>query len=461
MPIDPSIFRAYDIRGVAHEQITEEACRAVGQAFGTVLRRMYGIGHPRVAVGRDARTHGPLFERAVVDGLVSSGCHVLLIGATPSPVNYFAVCNGKLDGSIQVTASHNPPTDNGLKLQIRDAHAFAGNDLQTLREQIEKRDVLTGEGSREEENAASAYVEHHVRAFAGAGQGQRIVVDGGNGIAGPVNCSVLKGVGATITELFIEPDGAFPNHPADPSKHDTLRWLQERVRADKAAVGFAFDGDGDRLGVVDDQGKILTADEVLLLLARDHLSRHPGGRVVCTVSNSGTILTEVRHWGGEPVMCKVGHSFVEHAMREHGALLGGEQSGHFFCGEDSYGYDDALVAALRVLKILQSDARPLSSIREDFPRVYQAHERRPRCPDDTKADVVRRVTEHFAKTHPVETMDGARIDFGDDAWAGIRQSNTSPRLSICIEARSPEKLAAVEKEVLGHLETYEEIDFRD
>jgi phosphomannomutase/phosphoglucomutase len=287
----------------------------------------------------------------------------------------------------------------------------------------------------------------------------RIVVDGGNGIAGPVNCTVLAAVGCDVHELFTEPDGTFPNHPADPSKHETLKDLQKEVKEKGARFGIAYDGDGDRLGIVDELGNVRTADEILLLLARDHLQRFPGAPVVFTVSNSSILESEIKQWGGKPVMCKVGHSHVEHAMRENGAALGGEQSGHFFCGENYFGFDDALVAALHILRIAGARDEPLSKLFADFPKVYPAPERRPFCPDDRKADIVKRASEHFAKTYPVNTLDGARIDFGSGAWAGIRFSNTSPCLSICIEARSEKKLKEIEAIVLEHLRTYPEIEW--
>ncbi len=458
MAVDRTIFREYDIRGKADTQLTEEACELVGKGFGSVLRERTRKDHPVLAVGRDARTHSPKFEKALVKGLISTGCHILLIGETPSPVNYFTLCNEKLDGSVQVTASHNPPSDNGLKLQCAHAEAFSGEELQMLYEKIMKQDFVSGEGRDETHDALTPYTQALTKLFQGAGSGFKVVVDGGNGIAGPTNTDVFTKIGAGVVGLYLEPDGTFPNHPADPSKHATLAELQALVKKEKADIGFAFDGDGDRMGLVDETGRIITADQTLLLLSEDHLFRHPRAPIVFTVSNSSLLETEIKKWGGEPIMCKVGHSFVEHAMREEGALLGGEQSGHFFCGEDYFSFDDALVAALRILTILKKRKQPLSVLIDSYPQVFQAHERRPHCPDDKKTAVVRSIIDHFSKTHSVNTLDGARIDFGDGAWAGIRQSNTSPCLSICIEARSQQKLQAVEREVLEHLGTYKEVD---
>lgn len=474
--LDPHIFRAYDIRGKAHSQLTEEACFLIGRAFGEVLQEKYGKEHlsPTVAVGRDARTHGPELEAKMIEGLVASGCAVKTIGQTPSPVNYFTICNAGMDAGVQITASHNPKEDNGIKLQIRNAEAFSGEDLQLLRRMIEEKSDQWLAGRSENSlaslittpyplppqsfDAITAYIETLVTTFLDVGVGKHVVVDGGNGVAGPVYCEVLRRVGCTVTELYTEPDGEFPNHAADPSKHSTLVELQALVQEKKADCGFAFDGDGDRVGIIDEKGAIVTADQTLLLLAQDHLTRHESAPVIFTVSNSGLLETEIKKWGGVPVMCKVGHSFVEHAMTENKALLGGEQSGHFFCGEDYFGFDDALVASLRILHILHHRKTQVSTLVEAFPKVFQSPERRPHCADAAKAEVIAKATAFFQKTHPVVTLDGARIDFGDGAWAGIRYSNTSPCLSICIEARTEEKLSEVETEVLSHLRTYEEVE---
>jgi phosphomannomutase/phosphoglucomutase len=455
--IDPHIFRAYDIRGKAHAQITEEASKKIGQAFGTVLRRMYKKEHPTVILGWDARTHSPQFAEAMQQGLMQSGCRVLRIGQTPSPVNYFTICERKTDGGVQITASHNPKDDNGIKLQVRDAEAHSGDDLQRLREQIEAEDFMDGEGSAEDIDAITPYLQHMQKQFGSIGKGMTVVVDAGNGVAGPANAEAIRQTGADVIGLYLEPDGNFPNHQPDPSKRDTLKDLQKEVKAKKASIGFAFDGDGDRVGLVDEKGEIRSADEILLLLAQDHLSRHKGAPVIFTVSNSETLNTEITQWGGRPVMCKVGHSYVEHAMREEHALLGGEQSGHFFCGEGYYGFDDALVAALHILRIVSKSGKTVSELMSNFPKVYQAHELRPHCEDSAKTKVIESITAHFAQSYPVNTLDGARIDFGEGAWAGIRQSNTSPCLSICMEARSEGKLKEMEGVVLEHLKGYSEV----
>jgi phosphomannomutase / phosphoglucomutase len=455
--IPSHVFRAYDIRGKAGIDITEDFCRNVGKGFGSILREIYKKENPTVIVGRDARTHSPSFEKALIEGLISVGCHVKTIGQTPSPVNYFALCNFGCDGSVQITASHNPKDDNGLKLQIRDAEAFAGNDLQKLRERIENDEFESGKGTSEELDAITPYIDK-VTSLIKIDQPLKIVADFGNGVAGPVYSEALKKAGIELIELYAEPDGTFPNHIADPSNYETLTDLISAVKKEKANCGIAFDGDGDRVGFVDESGKIISADYALLLLAEDHLSRNPKASIIYTVSMSSILGTEVERLGGKSHMCVVGHSFVEHAMREHGSNLGGEQSGHFFCGENFFDHDDALVAALRILSILSSSSPLLlSSLIEKYPKVYQSPEWRPHCDDDKKSEVIRRITEYFQKDYSCITIDGVRIDFGEGAWAAIRQSNTSPKISICMEARSQEKLADVEKLVRAHIGAYEEI----
>ena len=458
--IDPHIFRAYDIRGKAGTQLSSDACRLIGHAFGVTVARMYKTDRPRILVGRDARVHSKEFEEAIVTGLQNAGCSVLLMGQTPSPLNYFTVCRLQLDGGVQITASHNPGDDNGIKLQVRNAEAWSGDELQKIRIQIESGDLPVSKnlGTAETIDAETPYASHLKTMFAGKGKDLRVVIDGGNGVAGPLYAKVIESIGCQVEGLYIEPDGTFPNHPADPSKRETLKDLQEKVRETKSDIGLAFDGDGDRLGIVDETGTIRSADEILLLLAEDLLKRKAKSTVIFTVSNSGILESEIARWGGKPVMCQVGHSFVEHAMREHGALLGGEQSGHFFCNENYYGFDDALVAALHILSLLKKSGSTLAKMCAAFPKVYQAAERRPHCPDGKKTEIVEKISAHFAKKFPVNTLDGARIDFGEGAWAGIRKSNTSPCLSICLEARSEKKLREIEKIVLDHLKTYSDIE---
>ncbi len=453
--IDPRVFRAYDIRGHAENQLSAELYRLMGQAFGSELRERTKKQNPTVAVGRDCRVTSPSFEAALVEGLVAAGCKALRIGETPTPLNYFAVCHFNLDAGAQVSASHNPGHDNGLKLSLAKAQGFFGPDIQVILKRIQegRLDTVDG-GSAEDLDATTPYKAHLARMFPDAAKGLTIGVDGGNGVAGPLYTEILAAAGASISGLYIEPDGTFPNHHPDPSQRDTLKDLQKIVTDEKLAVGLAFDGDGDRLGVVDEKGEIRLNDDILLLMAKDMLSRNPGNGVVYTVTMSGLIASEVEKMGGRPVMSKVGRSFLQQTMQKEGALIGGETSGHFLFAEGYFGVDDGILAALHVLNIMKKSGKPLSELLGDFPKVYQAQERRPHCDDDKKGAVVKAVTEHFQKTNKVETLDGARISFDDGAWVGIRQSNTTPCLTVCIEARSPEQLAELETMVVEYFQKH-------
>jgi phosphomannomutase / phosphoglucomutase len=457
--LDPHIFRAYDVRGIYGTQLTEDVMHAIGRGFGSTLREIYNLENPKVVVGRDARTHGPSLEKALIDGLVSTGCAVYTIGQTPTPLNYFTTAHGEFDGGMHITASHNPAQYNGCKMHTRHAHSYAGENLQELLKRIQAENYATGIGSIQEYDAVTPYTNFLAKNIVHSSDRRlRVAIDGGNGVAGPLYSEIIAAANNECIGLYIEPDGTFPNHPADPSKRATLQELCSTVQKEGADIGLAFDGDGDRVGIVDEQGTIRTADEVLLLLAQDHIQRGAGTTVVCTVSNSSSIVTEVDSWGGTAHMCKVGHSNVEHAMEEHHALVGGEQSGHFFCAENYYGFDDAIVASLHILNMLKRSGKKLSELCHTFPAVYPIQEVRPHCEDSVKTSIIRKITEHFSTKYPVNTLDGARVDFGNGAWAGIRQSNTSPCLSICIEARSPEHLAAVRAEVLDHVALYPEVD---
>lgn len=458
-PIDPRIFRAYDIRGVALTQVTADASRQIAHAYGTVLRERIPDRTPRLCVGRDARTHGPELEQAVIEGLVASGCDVFTIGPTPTPVGYFTICDTPFDGGIQVTASHNPAADNGLKLSLAHGHAYHGDDIQDLKKRIEEGRFLSGAGTVQAFDAVTPYLNYLKERFEGKLAGVKVVVDAGNGIGGPVGCQALRDAGAEVVELYTEPDGRFPNHQPDPSQKKTLKELQELVVQEKAHLGIAFDGDADRMGLVDEAGTIRSSDEIILLLAEDMLTRNPGAGVIYTASNSSLLDTEVKRLGGAPTMCKVGHANVEHAMQDTGALIGGELSGHFFFAENYFGFDDATMAALRATYIAKSAGTPLSQHLARFPAVFQAFERRPKVSDDAKWGIVESAKTHFTALYPVNTLDGVRIDFGEGAWAGIRASNTSPCISLVMEARTKEKLESMEKEVLEYLHGFPDIEW--
>ena len=462
--IDQKIFRAYDIRGTYPDQMNAEAAELIGKAFGTYLRDFQSPMtndqlNPKVVVGMDCRTHGPELHEAFVNGLMSTGCNVTNIGLSPSPFLYFVNVEGKFDGGCNISASHNPKEYNGFKLVTRNAHAVFGDEIQKIYQIIQKGEFETGEGKMLNGDYYEFYSKKIQSMFADS-KPLKVVVDTGNGVAGNIYPKILKELGHEVIEIYTECDGTFPNHEADPIVESNLEDLKKKVIEEKADIGFGFDGDGDRCGIITEKGEFVNADKILMLLSRDVLKRHSGRSIVFTVSNSQSLFDLVEKWGGKPVMCEVGHSYVEDAMNEHNAILGGEQSGHFFLPEDYYPYDDALITACRILKIIGDDGRSISEIFADFPKTYAEPEMRPYCSDDEKFQLLEKVKLHFMNKYPNTTLDGIRIDFGNGGWAGIRVSNTSPKISITMEAQTLEHLNEIRDIVLSHLKTYPEINWK-
>lgn len=455
---DPSIFRAYDIRGTYPDQLTAEVAGLIGKGFGTYLRRLFDLESPKVVVGMDCRTHSAELHDAFIEGLISTGCQVTNIGLSPSPFLYFVNTEGAFDGGCNITASHNPKQYNGFKLITRKGHAVFGDEIQKIYQLTDKNDFEKGEGSKLNGDYLDFYIRKIKKIF-DFKKALKIVIDTANGVAGNIYPKVLRHLGHDVVELYTDCDGEFPNHEADPIVEANLEDLKAKVLETKADIGLGFDGDGDRVGVVTEKGEFIPADPILMLLARDALSRHPGRAIVFTVSNSQSLFDLVEKWGGKPVMCQVGHSYVEDAMSKNNAILGGEQSGHFFLPEDYFPYDDALVTACRLLKILSDGDRPFSDLLSDFPKTYAEPEIRPYCPDNVKFEIIQKVTDHFKEKYPAVMIDGVRLDFGNGGWAGIRASNTSPRLSITMEAQTEEHLEKVKGIILDHLKSYPEIDW--
>ena len=456
--IDSKIFRAYDIRGTYPDQLNKASAELIGKGFGTYLIRNTQIPSPKVAVGQDCRTHSMELFEGFVEGLVSAGCEVTNVGITPSPYVYFVITEGKFDGGCNITASHNSKEYNGFKLMTAMAHAVFGDELQKLYQIIDSGDFHVADGSLKTADYADFYLKK-IRSVFPEVTPLKVVVDTGNGVAGKLYPRVIKMLGHEVVELYTELDGTFPNHEADPVIESNMDDLKKKVVAEGADLGLGFDGDGDRVALVTEKGKFINADHLLMLLSQDVLSRHPKGTLVFTVSNSQALFNLVESWGGKPVMCKVGHSFVEAAMSERKAILGGEQSGHFFLPEDYYAYDDALVTANRILKIVSDSGKPVSSLFESFPRTFSIPEIRPYCPDEKKFEILDKIVDYFQSRYPSETMDGIRMDFGKGGWCGIRVSNTSSRISIIMEAESRDHLETIKDEIMSHLKGYPEIDW--
>lgn len=448
---NPHIFRAYDIRGVVDEDLTEQVVFALGRAIGTIL---VGDGGARVGVGRDCRTHSPRVAGWLMDGLAATGLEVLDVGVVPTPLLYFAVHEHSLDGGVMVTGSHNPPEYNGFKI-MRGLDSVHGEAIQGLRERMEREEFVAGEGVQRSVDVFPAY-RQRVLADRRPGRALKVVVDAGNGTAGPTAAPLYRALGYQVEELYCRMDGSFPHHHPDPSQPENLLALSERLRAVGADVGFAYDGDADRLGVVDERGELVPGDRLLALMARPVLEANPGATVVGEVKCSQVLFDDIAQRGGKPVMGQVGHSLIKAAMKENGAVLAGELSGHFFFADRWYGFDDAVYAGVRVLELLAQTERPLSSLQAELPSSHATPELRVECPDARKFDVVSRVREHYARDHEVVTIDGVRVRF-DDGWALVRASNTQPALVLRVEASGAEGLARHRQE----LETVVERALRD
>jgi len=440
--MDLSIFRAYSIRGVAGETLTVADMRLIGQGAGTFLADQ---GVTQAVVGRDARISSPALSAALVEGLLAVGIHLIDIGICPTPLLNWATDHYNAGAGLMVTASHNPAQYNGLK--IRTDHSLGGEELVHIYRLIQARRFRHGQGTlvhRDPTNdylAAIADAVHIERPL-------RVVVDAGNGVAGEVALRLIERLGCQAVPLFCEPDGRFPNRIPDPTAPGALAALSAQVVAARADAGLAYDGDGDRLAMVDEQGQTVFGDQLLALLARQALRAHPGGRVVYELSCTQALAETVAALGGTAIPCPVGYAFVHQAMRQHGAILGGEAAGHLFFDRPGFAFDDAMLATAKMLSLLASDQRPFSALLADLPRYHLSPEYRFRCPDDRKGVVVEAVRAHFAAQGlPIERMDGARIDFGS-GWALFRCSNTQPAVTLRCEAKTGLQLAHIERQML-------------
>jgi phosphomannomutase/phosphoglucomutase len=451
------IFREYDIRGVADRDLTDDVVHAIGRAFGAMLVEGAEAGTKslRIAVGRDCRLSSPRLFAALVRGLREAGTDVVEIGVGPTPLLYFAAHHLGTDGAVMITGSHNPGDENGFKM-MRGKASFFGPEIQKLKARIDGGDLPTRqEGKLEKVDVADAYVATMKERFDfGGAKDLSFVVDAGNGAGGPLALKTMKALGLKPDPLFCDMDGRFPNHHPDPTVLANLEALVQRVRATKARVGIAYDGDADRLGAIDERGEVVWGDKLMILFSRAVLADRPGATILGEVKCSQTLYDDIAKHGGKPVVWKTGHSLIKAKMKETGALLAGEMSGHLFFADRYFGYDDAIYASLRLLEILAKDARPLSEMLADVPKTFTTPELRVDCPDAIKFQVVAAVTERFKEAgHAVLDTDGARISFGDGGagappkWGLVRASNTGPILVMRFEAGSPEELDAIRRQV--------------
>ncbi len=434
------IFRTYDIRGVVGETLSSEIVRAIGCAIGT---EAYERGQQGIVVGRDGRQSSPELAEALIEGLRESGRDVIDIGLSPTPVLYFATHYLDTASGVMLTGSHNPPEYNGLKI-VLDGETLAGDAIQKLRRRIVNGDFASGAGSVQSAEILPEYIRRVTEDVPVAlGSALKIVVDCGNGVAGAVAPALLRALGHDVIELYCEVDGSFPNHHPDPSQPDNLADLIDMVQLENADVGFAFDGDGDRLGVVDGEGRIIWPDRQMILFARDVLSRNPGAQIIFDVKCSRHLAEAITAAGGEALMSQTGHSLIKARMRETGALLAGEMSGHIFFKERWYGFDDALYTAARLTEILVREARPAAQIFAELPGGVATPELRLDMPEAEHAAFMQRLVEaaDFADA-TISTIDGLRADFAD-GWGLVRPSNTTPCLVLRFEGDDQAALARV------------------
>ena len=439
---DAEIFRAYDIRGVVGETLTGEAVAQIGRAFAAAA---LAAGQRRVVVGGDGRASTDDLRPRLLDGLLRSGVDVVDIGCVPTPLLYYAAAVCKTGAGVMITGSHNPPEYNGLKMMIAGA-PLTEECIQDLRRRIEANDFLTGAGQLEHAAMVDRY-QDRVLADAAVVRPLKVVADCGNGVAGLVAPRLLAALGCEVTPLYAEVDGAFPNHHPDPAEAANLADLIAAVRSRGADVGVAFDGDGDRLGVVTDAGEIIWPDRVMMLFARDILQRRPGAGIVFDVKCSRHLPALVRSCGGEPIMCQTGHSHIKAKIRASGAAFGGEFSGHLCFADRWFGFDDGIYSAARLAEVLAADERPASAVFAEFPKGIATPEIKLPTTEQRKFAIVEQLCASpllcaGGADATVTTIDGLRVDFAD-GWGLARASNTSPVLSLRFEADDEQALARI------------------
>lgn len=448
MALSRAIFREYDIRGIAGKDLTEEAARLVAGAYAAFLGEKGVKG--ALAVGRDNRPSGEKLHAALVAGLLASGVDVVDIGIVPTPLAYWSQHNLDVVGGIQITGSHNPPEYNGFKLGLGTTSIY-GADIQHLYELAVRGKFPRGHGKLRKEEVVDRYVIDIANRVGPLSRNLKVVIDCGNGAGALVAPQLFPKLGIKPRCLFCESDGTFPNHHPDPTVPKNVEALIAAVKKDRADIGIAFDGDADRIGVIDNEGEIIWGDYLLIIYARDVLARTGKGQaIVFDVKASQALPEAVERAGGIPVMWKTGHSLIEEKMHETHAPVGGEMSGHMFFSEGFYGFDDALYGAARLLHIVADSGKSVRELLADVPRFVSTPEIRVECPDDMKFGIVEEATKYFSGKYKVITVDGVRVLFGD-GWGLIRASNTQPVLVMRFEARTREQLDKIQSEMQGWL----------
>jgi phosphomannomutase/phosphoglucomutase len=446
LTINPRIFREYDIRGVVDEDIDEAVVETIGKAYGTYMEK---IGKDGVTIGHDCRLSSPRLSEAMIRGITSAGINVIDLGMVSTPMVYFSLFNLDVDGGVIITASHNPSQYNGIKLCV-DKDSLFGEGIQKIRKIAEGGNFIKGTGKVNTHDIMDSYLDY-LRKNVEIDPGLRVAIDCGNGMVGIVAPKILRDFGCELTELYVEPDGRFPNHHPDPTVEENIKDLINAVGRQGLQVGLGFDGDGDRIGVVDEKGTIIWGDMLVLIFAREILKHNPKAKIIGDVKCSGRLFKDIESHGGVPIMWKTGHSLIKNKMKLESAALAGEMSGHIFFADRYYGYDDALYAALRILEIISKTGKRTSELLEGVPNAFSTPEIRVDCPDDTKFKLVNQTREELKKDYRVIDIDGVRVEF-PDGWGLIRASNTQPALVLRFEADSPDRLEEIRSIIEDKLE---------
>ena len=432
--MNPEMFREYDIRGIAGKDMTEADVVLIGKGVGTFLQRN---GCSILTVGRDCRLTSDLYSQKIIEGLLSTGCDAIDIGVCPTPVLYFSIRHLDQEGAVMVTASHNPGEYNGFKLCLG-TDSIHGQDIQKILEIINKKDFTRGRGSSSTADvvpAYRAYIENDIT----ISKPLKVGIDAGNGTAGVIAVPLIKRLGCEVFDLYCDMDGTFPHHEADPTVLKNMQDLIALVKEKELDIGIGYDGDGDRIGVIDETGKIIYGDKLIIIFAREILSRKPGATFISEVKCSKTLYDDIEKHGGRAIMWKTGHSLIKKKMKQEKAELAGEMSGHMFFADRYFGFDDATYASCRLLEIMAESGKKISELLSDVPDTFTTPEIRVECPDNRKFDVVQKVTDFFREKYNVIDIDGVRVLF-DDGWGLVRASNTQPALVLRFEALTEERL---------------------
>ncbi|MFH2059350.1 MAG: phosphomannomutase/phosphoglucomutase [Pseudomonadota bacterium] len=439
--MNPGIFREYDIRGVVGADIIEADVVDIGKAYGSLLNQQ---NKKMVSVGRDCRRTSEKFSQLFIEGLISTGCDVIDIGTCPTPVLYFSIQHLNLEGGAMITASHNPPEYNGFKL-MSGLDSIHGQGLQEIRKIIEENIFVQGKGSVSKKDAITPYMEYIVDNI-DIKKPIKVGIDAGNGTGGMTALPVLKRLGCEIHDIYCDLDGNFPNHEADPTQKKNLLDLIKLVKEKNLDLGVGYDGDADRIGVVDKNGEVIYGDQLMVIYSREILERDPGATFISEVKCSMVMYDDIRKHGGNAIMWRTGHSLIKQKMKEEDAALAGEMSGHMFFKDRYLGFDDALYATCRLLEIMASTGKGVDELIADLPKTYTTPEIRVDCPDDIKFGVVEKIVAYFRARQEVIDIDGLRAVY-DDGWGLVRASNTQPALVLRFEALTEPRLLEIRNEI--------------